>query len=182
MAGVDRPPAPWSLFFGELERLLTEPIELHCFGGFVLIHCYGIERSTNDVDFISITPAPARRRVIELGGFESDLHRRFGVYLDPVTVATAPDEYESRLTPLFPGAWSKVSLYALEAHDVALAKLDRNFERDRDDVQRLARAGHLNRDVLQRRYVEELRPYLSRASWHDQTLRLWIEAFWPEAK
>jgi len=34
--------------------------------------------------------------------------------------------------------------------------------------------------VLLTRYREELRPYLSRESWHDQTLQLWIESCWPD--
>ena len=40
-----------------------------------------------------------------------------------------------------------MKLYALEPQDLALTKLQRGFERDRDDVERLARAGHLESDV-----------------------------------
>jgi G:T-mismatch repair DNA endonuclease (very short patch repair protein) len=83
------------------------------------------------------------------------------------------------LKPLFPGAWRNVRLLALEVHDLALTKLERNFERDREDVQRLAQAGLLARDVLATRYRQELRPYLSREAWHDQTLQMWIESYWP---
>jgi Nucleotidyltransferase of unknown function (DUF6036) len=174
------PPEPWRSFFDDLDRLLAEPVALHCFGGFVLIHAYGVARTTNDVDFISLIPNPLRQMLAGLGGKGSALHEKHKVYLDPVTVATPPDQYDSRLRPLFPGVWRNVSLYALEAHDVALAKLERNFERDRDDVQRLARAGHLIQETLRERYLKELRPYLARETWHDQTLRLWIESCWPE--
>jgi len=74
-------------------------------------------------------------------------------------------------------------LLALEAHDLALTKLERNFERDRTDVEHLARRGHLKAATLRRRYVEELRPYLiGRESWHDQTLDLWIKAYFPDEK
>ena len=38
-------------------------------------------------------------------------------------------------------------LFALEAHDLALSKLERNMERDRDDVQQLACAGYLRADI-----------------------------------
>jgi cell fate regulator YaaT (PSP1 superfamily) len=58
--------------------------------------------------------------------------------------------------------WKNVGLYALEAHDLALTKIERNFERDRDDVQRLAKRGFLNRETLRSRYLDELRPYLTR--------------------
>lgn len=176
----DGPPEPWRSFFNDLDQLLHEPVELHCFGGFVLIHAYGVARTTNDVDFISLVPNPLRQTLSELGGYGSALHRKHRVYLDAVTVATAPDGYGGRLRPLFPGSWRFLKLHALEAHDLALAKLERNFDRDRDDVQRLARAGHLDRGVLRRRYLEELRPYLSRETWHDQTLDMWIESCWPD--
>ena len=123
-----------------------------------------------------------RQRLSELGGKDSPLHERHKVYLDPVTVATPPDAYETRLTPLFPNAWRNVKLFALEAHDLALTKLERNFERDREDVQRLAQAGHLDPEVLTARYRQELRPYLSRETWHDQTLQMWIESSWPDTQ
>jgi len=53
------------------------------------------------------------------------------------------------------------------------------MERDRDDVQQLARAGYLNPEILKERYYSELRPnLLGREDWHDSTLRLWLEAYW----
>jgi hypothetical protein len=108
------------------------------------------------------------------------LHKKHRVYLDPVTIATAPDAYRTRLRPLFAGFWKHVRLYALDPHDLALAKLERNFERDRDDVQRLVKAGLVSRERVLSLYHEEMRPYLSRETWHDQTIQLWIESFWPE--
>ena len=182
MPEPEGPPEPWRSFFDELDQLLPEPVALHCLGGFVLIHVYGVARTTNDIDFISLVPSPLRQTLSELAGAGSSLHRRHNVYLDAVTVATPPDEYESRLRPLFPGVWKNVNLYALEAHDLALAKIERNVERDRDDVQRLAKAGFLDREILRSRYLDELRPYLTRETWHDQTLRLWVESCWPEGQ
>jgi len=182
MLESEGPPEPWRSFFDDLDQMLREPVAVHCFAGFVLIHAYGAARTTNDVDFISVAPNPLRQTLCELGGIGSALHKKHKVYLDPVTVATPPDGYESRLRPLFPGVWRFVNLYALEAHDLALTKLERNFERDRDNVQRLARAGHLDREALLPRYQEELRPYLSREVWHDQTLQLWIESCWPDTR
>jgi hypothetical protein len=174
------PPEPWRSFFDDLDKLLSEPIQLRCFGGFAVIYAFGVARTTNDCDFVSVIPYPSLKRVSEFGGEGSDLHIRHHVYLHQVTVATPPESYEDRLIPLFPGLWKRVELFALEAHDLALAKLERNFDRDRDDVQRLARAGHLKPDVLGERYEKELRPLLSREKWHDGTLRMWIESYWPE--
>jgi hypothetical protein len=71
-----------------------------------------------------------------------------------------------------------VKLFALEAHDLALTKLERNFERDREDVMYLAQAGLINRETLVSRYYQELRPnFLSRHEWHDKTLRNWVEFY-----
>src|SRR5437660_1354240 len=67
-------------------------------------------------------------------------------------------------------------LYALEAHDFALSKLERNLDRDRDDVQQLARAGHLRPEILRERYYNALRPNLAaHEGRHDLTLQLWLE-------
>jgi hypothetical protein len=69
-------------------------------------------------------------------------------------------------------------LFVLEAHDLALTKLERNFERDRADVEHLARSGYLNAATLRARYFDEFRPYtIGPERWHDQTLKLWIEAY-----
>ncbi len=80
---------------------------------------------------------------------------------------------------MFP-AWNRLKLYALEAHDVAPSKLERNLERDRDDVQRLAQAGFLTPEILKERYYGELRPnLLAHEARHDLTLQLWLESYWP---
>lgn len=94
-----------------------------------------------------------------------------------MTVATPPEDYADRLIPLFPGAWDRLRLFAMEAHDIALSKLERNLERDRGDVQALARAGYLDAEVLRERYYRELRPNLiAHEARHDLTFKLWLEA------
>lgn len=40
----------------------------------------------------------------------SALHKKYGVYLQVVRVATVPEEYESRLTELFPGSCKHLRL------------------------------------------------------------------------
>jgi hypothetical protein len=74
---------------------------------------------------------------------------------------------------MFNGRWFHLQLFALEAHDLALAKLERNYERDFSDVLALARNGHLKIDILEQRYFAELRPnLLSRIPYHDKTLAI----------
>jgi hypothetical protein len=66
----------------------------------------------------------------------------------------------------------------LEAHDLALSKLARNSPIDREDVARLARAAPLDQAVLRERYETELRPIIiGDQNRHDQTLALWLEAY-----
>jgi hypothetical protein len=82
--------------------MLTESVELHCIGGFAIIHAYGVARTTNDLDFISLVPNPRWQTLSDLVGEGSELHKKYKVYLEAVAVTTAPDDDESRLQPLFP--------------------------------------------------------------------------------
>jgi hypothetical protein len=52
-----RLPSPWLEFLTELDSKLTEPLALHCIGGFVLTLFYGIGRSTADIDYYAAVPA-----------------------------------------------------------------------------------------------------------------------------
>ncbi|MFN7919487.1 MAG: DUF6036 family nucleotidyltransferase [Bryobacteraceae bacterium] len=101
-------------------------------------------RATADIDVLTVAPHSTSSRLVELAGKESALRRRHGVYLDVVTVATAPEDYEARASPLYPDEWAKLCLFVLEPHDLALTKLEHNFELDRSDVEYLARSGYLD--------------------------------------
>ena len=172
------PDEPWHSFLKDLDDQLTEETILHCMGGFAVVQAYGLARSTADIDVIAVLPYETTSQLVELAGTESALRVKHGIYLDVVTVASVPESYESRLSALYPGCWRHLRLFVLEAHDLALTKLERNFERDRGDVEHLARSGSLQASILQERYNEEMRPYvIGRVSWHDQTLQMWIEAF-----
>ena len=61
---------------------------------------------------------------------------------------------------------------------LALSKLARNSPIDREDVARLARAVPLDPVVRRERYETELRPIIiGDLARHDQTLALWLEAY-----
>lgn len=53
-----------------------------------------------------------------------------------------------------------------------LSKLERNSQKDRDDVAFLAASLHLRSEVLRERYRKELRPYVASEARHDLTLEL----------
>jgi len=170
-------PEPWRSFLRELDQIATETVSFHCIGGFVVTRYYGFSRETGDVDVLSITPNAQRQAFIEIGARGSALHNKYSVCLDSVTVIPAyPENYESRLIEMYPGQLERIRLFALEAHDLALTKLERNIERDREDVKYLARKGHINVEDLKLRYRDEMRPYIAIPEQRsDQTLELWIE-------
>ena len=176
------PAEPWASFLRELDELLKAAVEIHCLGGFVVTQQYGIGRETSDIDFLSAVARSPEDDLEALAGLRSALHQKYRVYLQYVGVATPPCNYATRLQAMFPDqSWKRLRLLALDPTDIALSKLERNADRDRDDVLRLARAGLVDAQALKARYFEEVRPYLlSRESWHDQTLELWLEMISPE--
>jgi hypothetical protein len=76
---------------------------------------------------------------------------------------------------MFPGTFRYLRLFALDPYDLALTKLGRNSQRDREDVFYLARAVPFDIEILRARYGE-MRPYLANPEREDLTLLLWIEA------
>lgn len=169
-------PEPWLSFLSDIDERLTEDVELHCLGGFVITVLYDLPRPTGDVDVIAITPRSEIEPLMDLAGQGSELHRRHKIYLQLVGVATVPEGYEERLTEIFPGALKHLRILALDPYDLALSKLERNAQRDRDDVRHLARTIPFDLSVLRKRYENELRAYLGNPKREDLTLELWIEA------
>jgi hypothetical protein len=74
-----------------------------------------------------------------------------------MAVAAIPESYEDRLVEMFPSAYRNLHLMALDPYDLALSKLERNSQKDRDDVSFLARIAHIDLDILRERYTTELR-------------------------
>lgn len=139
---------------------------------------YGLPRPTADLDYVEVIPSTQRSRLQQLAGPDSPLARAHGVHLQHVTVASLPDRYDERLSPLWPGRFARLALLTLEPHDLALSKLARNSPIDREDVARLARAVPLDPDLLRERYQRELRPIIiGDVARHDLTLALWLEAY-----
>ena len=76
---------------------------------------------------------------------------------------------------MFPGAYKHLRLCALDPYDLALSKLERNIQRDRDDVRHPAQVTPLDLKILKERYEKELRWQLGNPEREDLTLRLWVE-------
>jgi hypothetical protein len=167
-------PEPWRPFLMEMDEAVAENIRFECLGGFVITALYGLPRPTADIDVLTTTAIP--QGLIELAGHGSPLHRKYKVYLDPVGVANIPENYDERLTEIFPGALRRIRLFALDPYDLALSKLERNIQRDRDDVKFLAKTVPFDIQLLRNRYQKELRWQLGNPEREDLTLKLWIEA------
>jgi hypothetical protein len=174
---VCRPlPSPWREFLVGLDGTLNEPLELHCIGGFVLVHFYGLPRTTGDIDYYSA--APANLNLDEVAGQGSPLHKKYSVWLHRVAVANLPEEYQSRLTEMVPGEFKYLKLLVPDPYDCILSKLERNSGKDRDDADYLFRSQKLLAQLLRERYEKELRyKLIGNVKWHDGTLKLWIEIF-----
>jgi len=172
---VRRPQQPWDALLTAVNDSLTEPVDLYCLGGFVMAEVYGMARATADIDFLEVLPANQASRIIAVAGPGSTLAEKLGVYLNQTAVQTVPEDYRSRAVEMFPGAYGRLRLWALDPYDLALSKLERNVQKDRDDVKYLATHAGLDSGLLRQRYQTELRPYLGTAEREDLTLDLWVE-------
>lgn len=177
--------APWKQFLGELdallgEMLLSEPIELHCIGGFAVVAACDLPRSTNDLDYVTLKHicGPDLER---LAGAGSALARKYKVHVHRAAVASLPLNCEGRLREIFTGRFRNIRLFVLDPYDLALSKLSRNSERDREDVKHIIRTQKLDPMILRQRYEEELRVNLiGPPEKHATTLKLWLDAYFPK--
>jgi hypothetical protein len=175
MSPAKSPPEPWHSFFRELDAAVDTAVRLDCIGGFVVTQLYGLKRPTADIDVIELAPRAASERLTAIASQGGPLHRKHRIYLDRVGVAVIPENYEERLVEMFPGAYRHLRLMALDPYDIALSKLERNSQKDRDDVRFLARTVPFDLSVLEERYRIELRPQPGRPDREDLTMQLWIE-------
>lgn len=76
----------------------------------------------------------------------------------------------------------KYKIYLDRVGVAKVPELERNIERDRDDVKHLAKTVPFDLEVLKNRYQKELRWQLGNPEREDLTLRLWMEAIEERAK
>ena len=113
MSSELRPPEPWHSFLRDLDDALQAPARLDCIGGFVVTQLYGLARPMADVDVIELAPREASEALMQIAMQGGPLHRKHRIYLDRVGVAAIPENYEDRLTEMFPGAYRHLRLMAL---------------------------------------------------------------------
>jgi hypothetical protein len=166
---------PWRSFLHDIDTELAGPTEIHCLGGFVVAEYYGLARPTSDVDIIEVRGASDIADVQRIAGKGSPLAKKHRVYIDIVTVADVPERYEERLIDAYAEEFRNVRVRVFERHDLALAKLGRNQDYDREDVRRLAKGPGLDVTTLEQRYRDELRWKMGNPERDDLTLELWLE-------
>jgi hypothetical protein len=166
---------PWRSFLRDIDAQLAGPTEIHCLGGFVVAEYYGLLRPTSGVDIIQARGASDLADLRRIAGKGSTLAKKHHVYIDIVAVADIPERYEERLIDVYAGEFRNHRVRVFEKHDLALAKLGRNQDYDREDVRRLAQGPGLEIAILERRYRDELRWRLANPEREDLTLELWIE-------
>lgn len=171
------PPSPWKEFLQALDAKMTEVCKLPCFGGFAVTMEYGISRPTSDIDVLDVAPHHAAQILIREGGEGSPLAIEHKVYLHIVGIANPPYDYESRLHPLYPGAFQHLHLLVMDPYDLALTKLKRDSDKDFQDVLQLAEKIPFDLDLFEKRYQDELRENTTgKAEDNDITFYRWKEA------
>lgn len=169
-------PEPWKSFLSEIDAALNQDVALQCLGAFVAKVIYHLQRETSDVDILPVAGNTETESALKLGLEGSKFHAKYKVYLQIVGIAPIPLDYEERLTEIYPGTFRHIHLFALDPYDLALSKIERNSQRDRDDVKHLARVVPFDLEVLRNRFEIELKPDLGNPDREARTLQLWIEA------
>ena len=136
---------------------------------------YDAPRTIADINVISVIPNDQTRNLLELAGEGSPLDGKHGVYLDCIGITTLPENYEDRLTEILAGEFRFLKHLALDPYDIAPAKIERNIDRDREDVKFLARVIPFDLEILKDRYFKELHPAPGILEREDLTPQLWIE-------
>lgn len=142
--------SPWREFLTEVDRLLSGPVRLHCLGGFVTAVQHGLNRTTNDLDYIEVVPHDKLQVLQELAGPQSELARNLHLFaLEPHDLAL------SKLARNSP----------IDREDVArlanIVPLDPSVLRQR------------YQEELRPILIGDLRN-------HDLTLEMWIESYFPQ--
>lgn len=165
-------PRKWEQFLDDLDSQMDRKTSLVCIGGFVIAMRYDFDRETSDLDFISCIPDEENNELLAFGGEGSALHKKHGVYLQQVTIAQMTECYEDRLTEMFPGRFKYLRLYTLDVYDLALSKLTRNSEKDREDLLRMVDSEDFNLHEFEERYDKEFRVYVEDTR-HRTTFQFW---------
>jgi hypothetical protein len=109
-----------------------------------------VSSGTVDIDTWGSTPAPLQQAIDRARVVTS-----LNIPVVPATVADVPWNFQDRLQSE-PGAWTRLTVYKLEPHDLSLSKAVRGLESDFAAIEALHRIVPLDLDTLVTRHVEEM--------------------------
>lgn len=151
-------------FLVAVDRHLTETTTIKILGGSALLLAYDIERTTQDIDVFETQLAklkPAIKKAVEDTGLDILVSPRGGA------VGDWPYNSDDRLVRVMRHL-RRLEVFSLEAHDLALSKAVRAWEKDLAMIRDLHRTTPLDLETLFQRYVEEM----SQAIGHPKILDL----------
>jgi hypothetical protein len=144
-------------FFGEIDRRWPprDRVRLHVIGSTALVLQTSYERGTKDSDVfetIDITPE-TKAELLEIAGLNSELHRKFNLYLDVVANGIP---FLPQVPSWHPAAdladLLNIEIVVLDVIDVVVSKLKRFSPNDIDDIVAMVDRGFVDHDVLVKRF------------------------------
>lgn len=162
------------VFFEELDRLWrpapAEKIPLQIIGSTALMLQAGYERGTKDSDILETAAliGPVGEKLLSLAGKNSDLNKRYGIYLDIVGsgIPFLPVKPVFNALPMFAGL-KNFKITALDITDVAVSKLKRFTSNDAADIRAVVEKGLINPGLLVSRFRAAVDAYSTDARAED---------------
>jgi hypothetical protein len=119
-------------------------------GGSAVAIGYEVDVGTQDIDTFQSDLA-----LIERAALQAREETGLKIPLSNAAVADVPWNYRGRLVPVLP-ALRKLSVFALEKHDLALSKVIRGSEQDLQQLAELHRLQDLDFETLVNRFIAEM--------------------------
>jgi hypothetical protein len=125
---------------------------------------------------LEIAPTEVGQTMLALGAHGGSLHKKYKVYLDRVGVAKVPENYEDRVTEIFPKVFKHLRLLALDPYELGVIETGTQPTTGSRRRKAFGEDDSLRSCDMKERYQTELRLQLGNPEREDLTLRLWIEA------
>jgi hypothetical protein len=158
-----------SKFLRAVDQHLKEPCRIEMIGGAVAQLCFKATSGTLDIDTISGTGK------IEKACDAAREDTGLDIPVQAVSVWDGPNEYEGRLKLLAHPKLTRLQVMVPEKHDWALMKLVRYNQKDIEDLVEVSRAIGFDKEVLLKRFLEEMTSVMGRPSELVLSFALMIE-------
>ena len=136
-------------FLASLDGHLEKPRRLTLIGGAAASLAYGISRTTSDID--TIDSIADLEKAIGLARKETGLDVPF----QEVGIWDAPYHFEDRLQTI-EMEFRKLQIIVPEKHDLALMKVVRGQENDKDAIEQIANRVGLDKSTMVNRFKSEM--------------------------